>query len=193
MNFKEWLISERTLYHGTVVDNEPTIKQYGLVGGWHGPLGSFVQHAYGDDYENSSEDDEIVFATDKQNLNKAVTAMVHHISNKLNKSFHDVTDNDIKNHGLLVVIKDSDLKPHDPNRQYDRLPIGVEPGDYYDSSMGADLFLKGSTLVRVLRKHGQWPRNWGVDSGDRQNLLLAKRHARWLDKHKGSKQGILNF
>jgi hypothetical protein len=175
MDFKQWLIVENTLYHGTVVDNEPTIRQYGLVGGWHGTLGSFVKDAYGGEHEEPTEEDEVVYAADKHSLKKAVNAMVHHIGKKLNKSFHDVSDNDIRNHGLLVIIKDNDLKPHDPDEMHDRLPIGVEPGDYYDSSMAADLFLRGSSLLRFLRRYNQWPRNWGVDSGDRKNLLMAKK------------------
>lgn len=168
------IFSEKTLYHGTVIDNEPTIRQFGLVGGWHGSLGDFVQSAYGDEYNQPTEDDEVIYATDKNNLNKAINAMVYHISKKLNKDFHDVSDNDIRNHGLLIIIKDSELKPHDPNNIYDRTPIGLEPGDYHDSSMNADILLKGSSLIRFLKKQGQWPRNWGVDSGQRKNLLLAK-------------------
>jgi hypothetical protein len=42
MDFRGFVrLSERTLYHGTVVDNEPTIRKHGLVGGWHGPVGAF--------------------------------------------------------------------------------------------------------------------------------------------------------
>lgn len=162
--------SEKTLYHGTVIDNEPTIRKYGLVGGWHGSLGDFVKTAYGDEYGDPSEDDEVVYATDKNNISKAINAMVHHIGRKLNKDFHDVSDNDIRNHGLLVIIKDSELKPYDPYKQHDKSPIGAETGDYFDSAMGADLFLKGSSLIRFLRNKGEWPRDWGVDSGYRKNL-----------------------
>lgn len=108
-------LSERTLYHGTIADYEGSIRQYGLQGGWHGPLGSFVsQHydsqEYGEPTEDD-EDDEVVFATHKQELGKAVNAMVHHISQKLKKEFHDVTDNDIRNYGLLVIIKDGSDAP----------------------------------------------------------------------------------
>jgi hypothetical protein len=173
---------EKTLYHGTVMDNEPTIRRYGLVGGWHGPIGSFVQDAYGDEYGEiePTEDDEIIFATDKNKLGKAVNAIVHHISKKLNKNFHDVSDNDIRNHGLLVIIKDSDLKPHDPDEFQDNIPRGVEPGDYYDNSMNADILLKGSALIRFLIKNNEWPRNWGLDSGNRKNLIMSKHKQKTL-------------
>lgn len=175
------MFSEKTLYHGTIIDNEPTIRQYGLVGGWQGPVGSFVDDAYGSEYDgiDPTEDDEIVFATDKNELEKAVNAMVFHIGKKLNKNFHDVSDNDIRNHGLVVIIKDSDLEPHDPDKSYE-VPRGVEPGDYYDSSMGADILLKGSSLIRFLRKYNQWPRKWGVDSGNRKNLIMSKNKQKTL-------------
>jgi len=171
MDFKKWLLSERTLYHGTVVDNEESIRKHGLQGGWHGPLGSFVAQHYNDeDYGKPTEDDEVVFLTDKEQLGKAVTGMVHHIGEKLGKDFHDVSDNDIRNHGLLVIVKDSNVEPYSP---YDakwgsqNFPRGAEEGDYMTPSAGADLFLKGAALLRFLRQHGQWPRDWGV--GNQRN------------------------
>lgn len=186
---------EKTLYHGTIIDNEPTIRQYGLVGGWHGPIGSFVDDAYSSDYDRiePNEEDEIVFATDKNDLGKAITAMVHHISKKLNKDFHDVSDNDIRNHGLLIIIKNSELKPYDPDKYHDNQPRGVEPGDYYDDSMGADLFLRGSSLIRFLIKYNEWPRDWGKDSGDRKNLIMSKKQSDWIKNKTTGNQKILGF
>src|SRR5690606_34331324 len=158
MDFKKWL--ERTLYHGTIVDYEPTIRQYGLQGGWHPPEKTFVGDSYDDDYgdiERASEDDK-VFLTDKQQLEKAVSAMVFHIGKKLGKGFHDVTDNDIRNHGLLVIAKDMDhLEPYD---SYDRkwasldVPRGAEEGDYFDTEVTGEIFLRGAALLRQLKRYG---------------------------------------
>ncbi len=186
---------EKTLYHGTIIDNEPTIRQYGLVGGWHGPIGSFVDDAYGSDYEgvDPTEEDEIVFATDKFNLHKAVTAMVHHIGKKLKKSFYDVSDNDIRNHGLIVVVKNSELKPHDPYKNHDEIPRGVEPGDYYDNEMNADFVLKGSSLIRFLRNNKEWPRDWGKNSGDRDKIKTGINHSNWVKKAQEGGQKIMKF
>jgi hypothetical protein len=184
--FKEWLVVrlERTLYHGTVIDNEPTIKNYGLVGGWHGPSGAFVDDAYGGEYTDDDgnyiepeEEDQVVFATDKNDLGKAVTAMAFHVGRKLGKDLQDVSDNDMRNHGLLVAIKGSDLKPHEPDKWQDSVPRGVEPGDYYSDRMGADIMLKGAALIRFLRRNGEWPRNWGVNSGGRERLRAAVTNA----------------
>lgn len=185
---------EKTLYHGTIIDNEPTIRQYGLVGGWHGPIGDFVDDAYGSEYDglDPTEEDEIVFATDKNKLKKAINAMVFHIGKKLNKNFHDVSDNDIRNHGLLVIIKDSDLEPHDPDKSYES-PRGVEPGDYYDNSMGADILLRGSALIRFLRNNKEWPRDWGKDSGDRDKLKNGINNSNWAKKAQEGGQKIMKF
>jgi hypothetical protein len=174
MNFKKWLLSERTLYHGTVVDNEDSIRQYGLQGGWHGPLGSYVAQGYDDEgYGEPTEDDEVVFLTDRKDLDKAVGGMVHHIGEKLGKDFQDVSDNDIRNHGLLVIVKDSDVEPYsdyDIRWAYKNIPRGAEEGDYMTPSAKASVFLKGAALVRFLTQHGQWPRDWGVGNNRRNQL-----------------------
>ncbi len=178
------LLVERTLYHGTITDNEESIRKYGLVGGWQGPLGGFVNHVYGDEeYGEPTEDDEIVFLTDKDDLGKAVGAMVFHIGQKLGKDLHDVSDNDVRNFGLLVVVKDretqTDRGEEDPYRQ---LPRGVEPGDYFASQVGADYFLKGSALLRFLRRQGEWPRDWGVGNERSARLNKAEKVRKELKK-----------
>ena len=170
MNF--YALWERTLYHGTVIDNEDSIRQYGLVGGWHGTLGPWVQDIYGDEmYGEPGEDDEQVFLSDKQNLYKSVSAMVYHVAKKLGKDFHDVTDTDLRNHGLLVISKDNEptddswggvrhAGDDDDGRQ--GYPRGVERGDYFASQASADVVLKGTALLRMLRKLHAWPRKWGA-------------------------------
>ena len=134
MEFKQWLF-EKTLYHGTIVDFEPTIRKYGLQGGWHEPDKTFVGHMY-DDYGDikRTEDDDVVFMTDKQEIHKAVNAMTFQISRKLGRDFHDVSDNDIRNHGLLVIIKDEEnsvpqYNPYDRQWASDNIPRGAEEGD----------------------------------------------------------------
>jgi hypothetical protein len=168
---------ERTLYHGTIVDHEPSIRQLGLFG----QMGDFQTSAgYMDkEYGPHSEDDEVVFMADKEKLGAAVTAMVHHISKKLGKGFHDVSDNDIRNHGLLCVMRDgeADRRPkydmeEDPMVQY---PRGAEPGDYYASSAKPDYFLKGAALIRMLRRNGEWPRSWGKEGYNKRDRLLQAR------------------
>jgi len=162
MNFRKWL-NERTLYHGTVIDNEGDIRKYGLQGGWHDPKDTWVGDAYDDEYGDipRSEDDDIVFMTDKEQLDKAVGAMAFHVGKKLNKDYHDVTDIDIRNHGLLVIMKDMELEPYEPDSDYYTPPRGLETGDYYSPSERGDLFLRGPAMLRYLTRHKAWPRSWG--------------------------------
>jgi len=173
MNFKQWLnLQEKSLYHGTIVDYEDSIRKYGLQGGWHGAMGPFVQDMYGSEYSAAGiepdEDEAVIFMTDKPEIGKAVNAMIHHISKKLNKGFHDVTATDIRNHGLLVkIIDDSDhdewedgydqYDPDDMKWAYKDPPVGAEPGDYYAQSAGGDAFIRGTALMKFLKRHGELP------------------------------------
>ena len=198
--FKEWFdLHERTLYHGTVIDYEDSIRKYGLQGGWHDPKDTWVGDAYDDEYGDipRTDADDVVFMTDKEQLSKAVGGMVFHIGKKLGKSYHDVSDLDIRNNGLLVIIKDSDLEPYDP---YDRkwasqdIPRGAEEGDYFDSSAGGDIFLRGSALLRFLIRNGQWPRSWGAGDNAGREKIQRDRLARMaISKVKNKpKSDILN-
>lgn len=188
MEFKRWILSERTLYHGTIIDNEESIREFGLIG----QLGDFVKSAYDDEGIQWNADDELVFATDKQNLKTALTAMVHHIGKKLNKNFHDVTDNDIINHGLLIIIHDGEYqakhRPEDDENYYGQHPQAVEPGDYYSDEMTADQFVKGKALLRVLKRYKAWPRNWGPDNPtrnkQRRGMLIQKAIAAHPERSK---------
>ena len=158
MTFKEWLLSEKTLYHGTIIDNLDSIRHSGLVGS----VGKFTSNAY--DEIPEEELPEIVFAADKGHVKNALTAMTAQIGHKLNKTMHDVTDNDIRNHGLLVITKNGDEyathRPEDDENYYGQYPPTVEPSDYYAEDLPTHGFIKGSALLRVLRRLGVFPRDW---------------------------------
>ena len=187
MNFKNWLkqLSEKTLYHGTVIDNIPSIQKFGILSG----IGSFVQDNYGD-YEDSLED--LSFAADKKGIERALTAMVHNIGKKLGKDFHDVSDNDIRNHGVLFIIRNGDSfmsqRPYE-DKYRDDSPVSVEPGDYYsDSDIEIDHYLTGSALLRYFRRLGVWPRDWGPQQWDSKlannNLIKGDLARRAIAFHK---------
>jgi hypothetical protein len=153
----------RTLYHGTVVDNEGSIRRNGLIG----QVGSFVEDAYGGSLEEGMDAPELVFAADKAGLNSSLTAMIHHIAVKLGKDFHDVTDTDILNHGLLVIMKDQEAgsygvmhRPEEDENYRGKHPSFVEPGDYYAEDFTPDQFVKGRALLRLLQRYRVWPRDW---------------------------------
>jgi len=161
LNFRLWL--ERTLYHGTVIDNLGSIKKLGLFGSDADDKNSFVYQAYANGFDSDKQwrqyarDKEVpVFMTDKDQLNKAINAMHHHIGTKLGKYFHGVTDNDVRNHGLLVIVKDTEnsvTKAGNDDTWRDDY-IGIEPEDYYSSGERADGFLYGNKLIRFLNKMG---------------------------------------
>ena len=186
----------RTLYHGTTVDNEASIRQIGLVGG----VGRFTEWAYAENLEAGEDLPEIVFAADKGGLGKAVNAIVHHVGEKLGKDFHDVTDNDILNHGLLVIIYDTEdsieQRPEEDENYYGQYSSHIEPGDYFSEEMTADKFVKGRQLLRLLERYGQWPRTFGPQSTEHTNVnkMRGELIARWLSQNPGkTKQEAINL
>lgn len=181
----------KTLYHGTTRANAKSIQELGLVP----QTGKFVEQAYGDVYtfDDGSEyapiDDfkEVVFAADKAEINKAFTAMVSQIEYETGKDFHSITEQDIRNYGALVVIKEAgdawDRRPQEDTgyRWEMNHPEGyghVEPGDYYSEEYYEPIsyILTGSALVRVLRRFGLIPRyDWiGKGSQDESRELLIR-------------------
>jgi len=165
MSFKSWLVSEKTLYHGTVIDNLDSIKKVGLFGSDADDSKSFVHDAYASSFDDEkhwkdyAKDKEVpVFMADKASLSKSVNGMMHHVGQKLKKSFHDVSDNDIRNHGLLVIIKDeeNEIPKYKSDQDYDHENqyIGLEPDDYFADSASGDGFLYGNKLIKFLNKNG---------------------------------------
>jgi len=177
MNWYEKInkISERSLYHGTIIDHANSISEIGLCP----TVGQFVIDAYDDDYQDAGINVEeyftpLSFATDKDNISKAHTAMVYHISKKLQKSFGEVTLNDIRNNGMIVKIKGcpgstkppsgweqrQDTEEWDGEAQ-ERGLHSVETEDYYTeyptggTKKGYVQLITGSTLIRFLKRMDQ--------------------------------------
>ncbi|MCK9459734.1 MAG: hypothetical protein M0R80_08855 [Proteobacteria bacterium] len=172
------------------MDNEPSIRQIGLFG----QVGDFQSSSGYDDEtygQPPTESDEVIFMADKKGLGRAVNAMVHHISKKLGKGFQDVTDDDIRNYGLLCVMHD-EIGPQDNMDKFageratvsrrpeedkwgEEYPRGAEPGDYYSDSRMPDQFIKGSALLRLLQRYGEWPRDWGKEGYRSRDKQLRGR------------------
>ena len=161
------LLLEKTLYHGTIIDHIPSIEKYGLMPA----VGNFVKDAYESDIVGCGGDPEdylkdLVFATDKEQLDSAVTAITAQISKKLGKSFHDITDKEFIRYGALVKVYDGENyfkhRPEGDENYYGQHPHTVEPGDYYSEDyIGADEILTGYNMIKVLRRYGLWPRLYG--------------------------------
>lgn len=177
--YKMQRYAEVSLYHGTIRDNYNSIAELGLVP----EVGQFIQNAYGDEYENAGIDindhfTPLTFAADKKNLDRAQTAMKHHIANKLGKDFHEVDEMDIRNHGLMVKIKGGpgqrtppssfEQRPEKYDMNWDmdaqeRKLYSVEPGDYYSEVGTGGInnneieLISGSALIRFLKNYGLLP------------------------------------
>jgi hypothetical protein len=186
----EKLAKDRTLYHGTSIDNAKSIMQKGLVP----QVGKWVSDSYGasmdldsesEDYEGLREKPvfELTFATDKEELGKALGGMIAAVAGKLGKQFRDVSDEEIRRFGAIVVMyeaeKDWEKKPKEDssgqweyeNPQYQT----VEPGDYFsENKKFVDRILVGEPMIRLLRQYGVWPRDWGPDSIKNKKEKLIK-------------------
>lgn len=186
-----------TLYHGTIIDNKRSIEEVGLVP----DVGSFVKEMYGEGYDL----EDLVFLADKRGLQNALTAMVKQISYKLGKDMHDVTDEEIQKHGLLAKLVD--IEPGDykhrslKDPEYEEYPSSVEPDDYYSRKpVRVDFILTGPALLRVLRRHGLFPRRqWGPEPSRRDLMgrLMSLAVQKWQRKHqkridRESLQGLLD-
>jgi len=160
--YTKLMLHEKTLYHGTLIDNVPSIQVNGLIP----TIGEFVRDTYTGASEMDIEDyvQELVFATDKKQLSNAVTAITAQIAKKLKKSFHDVTDDDFLKYGALAIIKNGDkifdYKSDDDN-DYRSNSASIESGDYYsDEIVEPDFILSGNKLGTYLKKFNLFPRPW---------------------------------
>lgn len=166
----------KTLYHGTSINNYNSIKNIGVIPN----VGDFVTDSYQDEYENAGVDFDItplVYATDKEDLDKAVTAMKYSISKYLGKTYHDVTVDDIRSYGMIVIIKNGDnyfnQRPYDNEGHRDwqwetnNMYPAVEPGDYFsEDSISGDILI-GNKLIDFLKRNNQ------LESEDLRNDLLT--------------------
>lgn len=149
------LLIEKNLYHGTIKDHRRSIERRGLIP----DVGDFVKDAY-PDYRDG-ELDAVVFAADNAQFRGAANALQTHVAKKLGKRFHDVTEEDVRKHGLLAVFRDdSQFEFFDPDDVYgpeiERHPRQAEPGDYYARySVDPDFMLVGNKLVNFLRDRGR--------------------------------------
>lgn len=183
------LSMERTLYHGTTIDNAKQIAKEGL---WP-QTGNFTSQFYGEEFIGENDDgedlynsiklEELIFATDKEDISKALTAMVAQIGIKLNKDMHYVTDEEILRNGALIVIREAgwEQRPkEDKNYRWemeheDGSYGHVEPGDYYsDRHESFSFILTGNKMMTILKRLGILPRLWGPDQSKNEKELLIK-------------------
>lgn len=157
-HFNDFL-NEKTLYHGSTTYNLDSIVRNGLLP----TIGDFVKTMYAGSVDGDINDylEEILYATDKRNLDKAKTAIIQQMAIKLNKNHREITNKDFENFGLLAVIKNGDdffESESEKIKSYIDLPIGVESDDYYTrNEIQPDYILTGKKLVKFFTKYGLYP------------------------------------
>jgi len=189
--------TERTLYHGTSINRARKIAKQGLIP----QVGSWVSDSYGMDYDLDPEGEDyegmyekptfdIVFAADKQELSKALGGMIATIAADSGKSFHEVTDEEIRQQGALLIMREAtgyDDWKHVPKsekgrEQWEReqweegktYPT-AEPGDWIsEEQQDVDIVLTGESMIRKLRQAGAWPRDWGPNQTKNRREILIK-------------------
>jgi len=187
MNWYKKANTPRTLYHGTSINNYDSIKSVGLVP----ETGDFVNDSYSGEYEAAGVDFDpvdVTFATDKDELGKAMNAMQYAVAKLLKRGFHGVSLDELKAYGMLVIIREGeeymDRRPveeegpwGDWQGETDNRYPAVEPGDYYsEEGQGPVEILIGNKMVEFLTKRGVWPIEQSVEELRKQLLTLAIRY-----------------
>lgn len=138
----------RTLYHGTLKSNLPSIIQ----GGLEPRVGAFTSHFYDPDEDDLSE---LVFASSKKDIQKGINAIIHLLKSQGIPS----TPENIIEYGAMVVIKDEynefEHRPRDDMNDWGEHPYQVEPGDFYArENVGHSYILQDKKLKDLLRREG---------------------------------------
>lgn len=173
------MLVEKTLYHGTITHNIPSIEENGLMP----TIGDFVKNMYSGAVDGDVMDylEEMLYATDKKQIDKARTAIIYQIANKLGKNYHSVTNKDFEMYGALAVLKNGDeyFDFHsEEDMEHGRAPLGVETGDYYtQDEVSPDYILTGKKLTSFFRKFGLYPIKDEVNEGRKVEVDDIKKKA----------------
>ena len=196
-------VAARTLYHGTSRDKLKSIQELGLIP----QVGHFVLWGY-DEYEDAGiELPELVFATDKGELDKAHTAMVQSVGNMLGKGYHKVTAEETIAYGVLAIIPGEPGGPEGAQgfqRRRPREEVGagydeewdrfyqndyptVEPGDYFSEGGAWPIkILTGNKMMKFFARHlgRRFPYDMEKIPKDRlKKLILEKAIEKELEKN----------
>lgn len=158
------ILLERTLYHGTLLKNVPEIMDAGLIPG----VGEFTARAY-DEVAEVEPLPELVFAADKEQLRKCVSAIL----GQMEHAGIRVTPESFRANAALLIIRDGRKFTYrdefdDGSIEWQAHPSTVEPGDYYSDRyfIKPDAVLSGSKLISFLRRRGVLPVD--VEAGKRR-------------------------
>ncbi len=158
----------KTLYHGTTLESAKSAMKYRLFPS----IGEFVDWAYGeemDEYGHANiEPTEVVFAADKDHMNKVFSAMVYQVQRKLRgktwfENAEPLTPEELISSGAVLVIREGDQSMHYADDDSmgggpDDMPIQVEPNDYWSlEDVVPDYIITGNKLRTFMRRFRSWP------------------------------------
>lgn len=138
----------RTLYHGTLKKNLPSIMKYGV----EPRTGKFTQFAYDEYIDAGIELPKLVFAADKRGLENSISA----IMGAMRLADIDINIDNFLQHAALIVFKEGEeyFDYRDDDMDDHHYPT-VEPNDYYrERNWVPDYILTGKKLLRFLRRNG---------------------------------------
>jgi|CryBogDrversion2_8_1035294.scaffolds.fasta_scaffold07684_2 hypothetical protein len=173
------LISEsrpRTLYHGTLKEFVPDILDLGLLP----RVGRFTAHAY-DEYRQAGIPlENVVFAADRQNLGKCVSAIIgqmrHHYPQwHWQHGPEELTADDFYHKAALLVLTAAEPRwQQHSDHNMAQHPVTAEPDDWY--IRGADLpnmVLTDDRLRNFLRRNSIRLADYGIHDPniDRAELI----------------------
>jgi hypothetical protein len=174
----------RALFHGTTVDAAMWIRDEGLLP----QVGTWVSDAYGQGGARKLAP--LIFAADKGEMWKVVSAVAFQVGRILGKPMEEVTDDEIKEHGAVVKIKEGDKtfkhslgyetdesgEPGDPihypqtvsddeeSGLLEEYSESIEAGDWFsDKPTPVDAVYTGNQMITLFRRYRAWPRTWGPD------------------------------
>lgn len=138
----------KTLYHGTLKSNLPSIMKYGV----EPRTGKFTKVSYDEYIDSGIELPELVFAADKTGLQKTISA----IMGAMRLDNIDITmESFLENAALIVFKKGEEYFQYRTEDSLDNEYPTVEPGDYYrEYNWVPDYVLTGKKLLRFLRNNG---------------------------------------
>lgn len=156
----------KTLYHGTLLKNVYNILESGLKPG----IGAFVDSVYGSHKPVKDWAPNLVYAADKDGIQKVLSAIQFAIHKEYGKSPKELTDEDIEKFGAVIVLKDMGDKF---NYSYKDNPP-IEEGDYYtDENISVQNVLTGAPMMRFFRQYDVYPKH---GRGDKAKKELAIKY-----------------
>jgi hypothetical protein len=137
----------KTLYHGTLIKNIPSIMKYGI----EPKIGKFTKNIYKDYIKAGIDLPYLTFAADKNNLQKVISSI---IGTMKNENIEINLENFLENAAIVVFKKAEKRFQYRSSSDLSNIHPTVEPEDYYSEfNMLPDYVLTHKKLLKFLQKN----------------------------------------